>query len=467
MLRGTLLATFLVAMALVCSSCGGKDEKTEAEKTSPAGDRPNLILVLADDLDKSVFERSTLDSPWMPEGASFTNAVATTPLCCPSRASILRGQYAHNTGLWRNEPPNGGAAYFQDKKLDQRTVATILRADGYKTWFGGKYLNGYHIAGGSQGYVPPGWDSWQAYLGDAAANVDGRPTRFFPQHYTDWLSERAETFIEDQRGSSQPFYMHIAPLDTHEPLSIPPRHRTAYSGQQAPRPPSFDEADLSDKPAWVRGQPPVNDRRAAEYDRLQVERMRSALTLEDLCRNVIDALERTDQLDGTYLVFMSDNGYHMGLHRMKSPKGSPYLESHEVPLVVRGPGVPAGTSFDRLVANIDIAPTVLDLAGVRVPSWMDGRSLRPFFDGTAPGSWRTSLLIENMGGAGGRPPYSGVRHQDEVYVEYGSGETEYYDLKTDPYQLENRPQGAPQAMESELAALKDCTGDGCRRTDRP
>jgi N-acetylglucosamine-6-sulfatase len=469
MLRGALLATVLVATALAFSSCGGKDEKPEVDETPPAGDRPNLILVLADDLDKSVFERSTLDSPWVPEGASFTNAVATTPLCCPSRASILRGQYAHNTGLWRNknEQPNGGAAYFREEKLDQRTVATILHANGYRTWFGGKYLNGYHTAGGSQGYVPPGWDSWQAYLGDAAANVDGRTTRFFPRHYTDWLSERAETFIEDQRGSSRPFYMHVAPLDTHEPLSIPPRHRAAYPQQRAPRPPSFDEADLSDKPAWVRGQPPVNDRRAAEYDRLQVERMRSALTLEDLCRRVIDALERTDQLDDTYLVFVSDNGYHIGLHRMKSPKGSPYVESHEVPFVVRGPGVPAGASFDRLVANVDIAPTVLDLAGVGVPSWMDGRSLRPFFDGTAPDSWRTSLLVENMGGAGDRPPYSGVRHQDEVYVEYGSGETEYYDLKSDPHQLENRPQDAPQTIRDELAALEDCAGDGCRQADRP
>jgi N-acetylglucosamine-6-sulfatase len=466
MLRGTLLATVLVATALAYSSCVGKDE---VEKTPPAGDRPNLILVLADDLDKSVFERSTLDSPWVSEGASFTNAVATTPLCCPSRASILRGQYAHNTGLWRNknEQSNGGAAYFQNKGLDQHTVATILHANGYKTWFGGKYLNGYHTAGGSQGYVPPGWDSWQAYLGNAAANVDGRATRFFPRHYTDWLSERAETFIQNQRGSSRPFYMHIAPLDPHEPLSIPLRHEAAYPEQRAPRPPSFNEADLLDKPAWVRSQPPVNDRQAAEYDRLQVTRMQSALTLEDLCRSVIDALERTDQLDDTYLVFVSDNGYHMGLHRMKSPKGSPYVESHEVPFVVRGPGVPAGASFDRLVANVDIAPTVLDLAGVGVPSWMDGRSLRPFFDGTAPASWRTSLLIEAMGGAADRPPYSGVRHRDEVYIEYGSGGTEYYDLKTDPYQLENRPQDAPQAIKDELAALEDCAGDGCRKADRP
>jgi N-acetylglucosamine-6-sulfatase len=471
-LRATLLAMVLVVTVLVCSSCGGEGEKTEAEKTSSPADRPNVILVLADDLDKSVFERSTLDLVWAPQGTSFTNALATTPVCCPSRASILRGQYAHNTGLWRNnnEQPNGGATYFRDKRLDQHTVATILHADGYKTWFGGKYLNGYHTAGGSQGYVPPGWDSWQAYLGDAAANVDGRATRFFPRHYTDWLSERAETFIEDQRGSSQPFYMHIAPLDTHEPLSIPPRHRAAYPEQRAPRPPSFDEADLSDKPAWVRDQPPVNDRRAAEYDRLQVTRMQSALTLEDLCREVIDALERTNQLGDTYLMFTSDNGYHMGLHRVKSPKGSPYAESHEVPFVVRGPGVPAGASFEELAANIDIAPTVLDLAGVTVPSRMDGRSLRPFFDGSAPDLWRTSLLIENMEGTGEReprPPYSGVRHRDEVYVEYTSGETEYYDLKADPYQLENRPQDAPQVMKDELSALKECAGDGCKKADRP
>ncbi len=485
--RAIVLAMVFFATALICSSCGEQAQKKSGPQTSSSAattpnalpekngpqaswpqNRPNVILILADDLDKAVFERSTLDSPWVPNGMSFINAVDTTPLCCPSRASILRGQYAHNTGLVRNnnDQPHGGAAYFRQQGLDERTVATILQANGYKTWFGGKYLNGYGTEGEAPGYVPPGWDSWQAYLGAAAANVDGQIVQFPFQHYTDWLSERAEKFIEAQQGSSRPFYMHIAPFDTHEPLTIPPRHEAAYPEQRAPRPPSFDEADISDKPAWVRDEPRVNDRRAAEYDQLQVTRMQSALTLEDLCRNVISALERTGQLDDTYLVFMSDNGYHMGLHRMRSPKGSPYVESHEVPFVVRGPGVPAGASFDRLVANIDIAPTMLDLAGVGVPSWMDGRSLRPFFDGTAPGSWRNSLLVENMGGAGDRPPYSGVRHQDEVYVEYASGEEEYYDLRADPYQLENRPQDAPRAMKEALAALEDCAGDGCRRADR-
>jgi N-acetylglucosamine-6-sulfatase len=475
---------------LVCSSCGEQAEKKTGaqpssradttpnalpEKTGPQAswpqDKPNVVLILADDLDKAVFERSTLESPWVPKGMSFTNALATTPLCCPSRASILRGQYAHNTGLVRNnnDQPQGGAAYFRRRGLDERTVATILQANGYKTWFGGKYLNGYGGEGEEPGYVPPGWDSWQAYISAANANVDGQVAYFPFQHYTDWLSARAEKFIDAQQDSSRPFYMHLAPLNTHGPFHIPLRHRGAYLGQRAPRPPSFDEADVSDKPGWVRDEPPVNARGAAEFDQWHVLRMQSALTLEHLCANVIDALERTNQLDDTYLIFTSDNGFHLGLHRIKTTKGTPYVESHEVPFVVRGPGVPAGASFDELAANIDLAPTVLDLAGVTVPSWMDGRSLKPFFDGSAPGSWRMSLLVENMESPGKkpRPPYSGIRRRDEVYVEYMSGEKEYYDLKKDPYQLENRPQDAPRAIKDKLSALKECAGDGCRRADRP
>jgi N-acetylglucosamine-6-sulfatase len=471
-LRGTLLATVLVAAALVYSSaCGGEGEKTEAQRTPSPGERPNVVLILADDLDKSLFELSSLDSPWVPEGITFTNALATTPLCCPSRASILRGQYAHNTGLWRNlnDEPNGGAAYFREEGLDRRTLATILQDGGYETWFGGKYLNGYEEAGGEQGYVPPGWDNWRAYIGSTTANVNGRTFRFYPKHYTDWLSGQAEAFIEDRRNSSQPFFMEIATHDTHEPLFVPLRHSQTYVGERAPRPRSFDEKDVSDKPVYVREQLPISNRRATAFDQQHFKRMQSALTLEDLCTNVIEALERTNQLENTYLIFTSDNGYHLGLHRLREAKGTPYVESVEVPFVVRGPGVPAGASSEELMANIDIAPTVLELASLPVPSWMDGRSLRPFLDGGAPDSWRTSLLIENIeenADEKPRPPYAGVRHEDEIYVEYEGGEREYYDLEADPYQLENRPEDAPQAMKEELAALKECSGDGCRNADR-
>jgi arylsulfatase A-like enzyme len=363
-------------------------EKTKARALQVEG-RPNVILILADDLDKSVFSRTTLDSAWADEGTSFSNALDTTSLCCPSRASILRGQYAHNTGLVNNDnsEPDGGAKYFRKEGLDRRTLATLLKARGYETWFGGKYLNGYETVGGFGGYVPPGWDSWQAYLGTSQADVDGR-TITFRRHYTDWLSARASRFIGRGRDTSKPFFMEIAPLDTHEPLFVPPRHARAYSNAHAPRPPSFDEKDVSDKPRWVRNQPPLSAAAIASFDQKQVLRMRSALTLEDLSKNVMTALKRAHQLDNTYLIFTSDNGYQMGLHGIRAGKFMPYTEAHEVPFVVRGPRVPVGASVDELVANIDIAPTVLNLAGVNQPGWTAGAS-SPSSVGKPPGHGAT------------------------------------------------------------------------------
>jgi N-acetylglucosamine-6-sulfatase len=235
-----------------------------------------------------------------------------------------------------------------------------------------------------------------------------------------------------------------------------------------PSPPSFDEKDVSDKPRWVRNQLPLRAAAIASFDEQQMLRMRSALTLEDLSKNVIAALKRAHQLDNTYLIFTSDNGYQMGLHGIKVNKFIPYTEAHEVPFVIRGPGVPAGASFDELVANIDIAPTVLDLAGVEVPGWMDGRSFEPFLGGDAPEAWRDSLLIEGVKSASPeRPAYSGVRRQEEIYVRYESGEEEFYDLRKDPYQLESRPKDAPASLKKKLEALKNCAGDGCRQAEGP
>ena len=482
-LRKPLPTTVLILSALILltacgcereeNGAGAPGEKIGVERTATppeaSSGKPNVILIVADDLDKAVYERSTLNSAWAPEGASFGNALVTTSLCCPSRASILRGQYAHNTGLVNNDndEPAGGAAYFREQGLDERTVATILRDNGYETWFGGKYLNGYEAAGGFDGYVPPGWDHWRSYLSPFSANVDGRTVPFI-QHYTDWLSVQATTFIDNQRDSSKPFFMEIAPWDTHEPLYIPPRHKGAYLEQRTPRPPSFNEADVSDKPRWVRDDPPLTDRQAASFDERQVLRMQSALTLEDLCRDLIEALRRTDELDSTYLIFTSDNGYHMGLHGIRAAKFTPYTEAHEVPMVVKGPGVPREASFEELVGNTDVAPTMLDLAGVEAPGWMDGRSFAPFLDGEPPEEWRGSLLIEGVRNESTkRPAYSGVRRGGAVYVRYESGEEEYYDLREDPYQLQSKPQDAPLSIKAKLESLKGCAGDGCRKVEGP
>src|SRR3712207_1068272 len=206
----------LLAFPLACGPEGetaraeGPDAPAEGRTTAAPGAAdpeggPNVILILADDLDGTVLDRSTLDSAWEPEGTSFTNALATTSLCCPSRASIFRGQYAHNTGLVNNlnDEPGGGARFFRRSGLEDETIATLLKDGGYETWFGGKYLNGYEDAGGWKGYVPPGWDGWQAYLNQDTVNRDG--TVVSPmQHYTDWLSGEAVRFIEDRQGSARP-----------------------------------------------------------------------------------------------------------------------------------------------------------------------------------------------------------------------------------------------------------------------
>ncbi len=481
-IRGGIPAIVLGLALLLASplACGGDGEAARADgpesgtgaRTEPGSGpappgRPNVVLILADDLDRSVFSRSTLDTAWRPEGTSFTNALATTSLCCPSRASIFRGQYAHNTGLVNNinEEPGGGARFFRQSGLEDETLATLLQDGGYETWFGGKYLNGYEDAGGWEGYVPPGWDGWQAYLNESTVNRDG--TVVSPMdHYTDWLSGEAVRFIEDRQGSARPFFMQISTWDTHRPWAVPERHQSAYQHAKAPRPPSFNEADVSDKPDWVAEKSALREEEVARFDRRQAARMRSALTLEDLSRSVVSALSRTGQQDDTYVIFTSDNGFHMGLHRVRGAKWTPYTEAHELPFAVRGPGVARGRSFDDLVTNTDIAPTVLDMAGLSAPDWMDGRSFAPFLDGTPPEAWRSSVLIEGVRGTYyERPAYSGVRREDEVYVEYESGDKEYYDLATDPYQLQNRPEAAPQSMEQNLEALKDCSGDACRRAE--
>lgn len=474
------MVVFALALILILAvACGPEGETGQAGRTDgdtgiragtvPADERPNVVLVLADDLDGSVYRRSTLDSAWAPEGTSFANALVTTSLCCPSRASIFRGQYAHNTGLVSNlnKDPGGGAKFFRESGLEDQTLATLLQDAGYETWFGGKYLNGYEEAGGWEGQVPPGWDHWQAYLDDSVINRNGTVIGF-EGHYTDWLSGEAARYIEGRQGSSRPFFMQVSTMDTHTPLVIPGRHQDAYPDARAPRPPSFNEADVSDKPAWIRGKDPLREKEVARFDRLQGLRLRSALTLEDLSRDVVSALSRTDQLNDTYLIFTSDNGYHMGIHRIRGAKWTPYTEAHEVPFVVRGPDVPKDESFDELVANTDIAPTVLDLAESSPPDWMDGRSFVPFLDGKAPDTWRSSILIEGVGGTYyDRPGYSGVRREDDVFVEYATGDTEYYDLIKDPYQLENRPEGAPKRIEGDLKALKSCSGDTCREAEGP
>ncbi len=479
---------------------------------------PNIIVIVTDDLDaRSATCLPNVQTLLAAEGVTFANAFATTPLCCPSRASILRGQYAHNHGVLSNSGENGGFPTFYRLGDEESTVATWLQDAGYRTALVGKYLNRYP-KGAAASHIPPGWDKWTAfassdedeggsYYSGYALNVDG-DTVFYGQqpaeYSTDVLTAEATDFVDRSVTSGDPFFLYIGPFAPHGPSTPASRHTGAFADVQAPRTPSFDETDVSDKPAWVQALPPLSADQTALLDDRYQRRLRSLLAVDEMVASLVETLSATGALDNTYILFMSDNGYHLGEHGIPVGKQSPYDESLRVPLIVRGPGVPAGVVEDAIALNIDLAPTFAELAGASPAAFVDGRSLVPLLHGEAPAGWRHGFLVEHYDrtlpeqwGTPGpvpmeeasldadqqeleeadgdevtgvtpidSPPYLGLRTEQYLYVEYASGERELYDMRADPYQLQNLASTADPALLADLAAALDhlrvCAAATCR-----
>lgn len=480
--------------------------------------RPNIILVLTDDLDTRVFNRMPgREELLTDEGTTFSNSFVSLSLCCPSRTALLRGQYAHNTGIYTNNAPGGGFQAVHDGGLEASTAATWLRAAGYRTILLGKYLNGYPGTEG-QTYIPPGWNEWHSPVGgiryfDYNLNENGRVNHYgtAPRDYlTDVISRKSNAFIRRraEQGNGQPFFMYIAPYAPHGPATPAPRHASQLPNAQAPRTPSFNEEDVDDKPAWVQSHPTLTASQRNQMDDLYRKRRQSMLAVENLLESLLETLEDTEQLENTYIFFTSDNGFHQGQHRLTSGKNTGFEEDLRVPLVVRGPGVPQGAVRGHLVANIDLAATFAELAGATIPGFVDGRSLVPLLRTSPPpaASWRQALLLEHgwpgdparpeeavssvllepsdpddddmepvpvplyqdpAGAVQAAPVFQGLRTADRrSYIEYAGGERELYDLVTDPDQLANGYEGADPELVARLAAwlnlLRNCAGDTCR-----
>jgi N-acetylglucosamine-6-sulfatase len=455
----------------------------ESSLAKPAS-KPNIIFILTDDMRKD-----DLNARYMPkthsllasEGMSFQNAFVSTPLCCPSRATTMRGQYAHNTGIWYNvnvfnpDGPDGGWEGYQRNGYEEDNVATHLDADaGYRTGLFGKYLNNY-----SGTTVPSGWDDWFAFLDpiryyDYDVNDNGTTTHFGASesdYSTDVISVETQQFIDASVDAGEPFFAYVAPKAPHAPATPAPRHQHDFDGEQAPRLPSFNEEDVSDKPAWIQSLRRLNDTRIAEIDERHEQRVESLRSVDDLVGGVVDKLQSRQVLDNTYIVFTSDNGWYHGEHRIRQGKGRPYEEAPRVPLVIRGPGVQAGSTTDKLALNTDLLPTFTDLAGAATPSYVDGRSLRSVLEESAT-TWRTAILLEGRAGNDPEIPldrnYNGIRTSTSKYVEYEGGFRELYDLNPDddPYELTNiyysaDPNAPPLSdLKARLEALKQCTGTG-------
>jgi arylsulfatase A-like enzyme len=437
-------------------------------------------------------------------GMSFDQFFISMALCCPSRSCILRGQYPHNTQITGNIEPEGGFNKVHRLGLENSTVATWLQQAGYRTALFGKYLNGYPGDLG-QSYVPPGWTEWySAVAGDQygefsyTLNENGRQVEYGkgPGDYgTDMYAAKAAGFIQRSVQADQPFFAYISVYAPHAPAAPAPRHASLFQNISMPRSPSFNEEDISDKPESLRHNAPLDDKQIRQLERLYRKRLQSLQAVDEMVANLVQQLETLGQLDNTYIFFTSDNGFHLGEHRLPQGKDTPYEEDIRVPLLVLGPDVKAGSVVDALTGNIDLAPTFAELAGINAPAFIDGRSIVPFLRGTLVANWRAAFLLERGSQADASstnfsptptstltleapdsvldqlsvPNYVGLRTADYTYVEYANGEIELYDLHADPYQLLNLASTADPSLlkmfHAWLESLRQCTTDSCRRAE--
>ncbi|MFD0888857.1 sulfatase, partial [Streptosporangium algeriense] len=327
--------------------------------------RPNIVLILVDDQEAGDLRRfPNIWNELVRGGTSFEHFFVSNSWCCPSRSSILRSQYVHSHGVLTNTAPEGGFTKFHDTDLERSTIGTWMKTAGYRTGLMGKYLNHYPGGAAEPTYVPPGWDEWDVPVRKLyneygyTLNENGTLRTYGSadaDYLPDVLSRKANAFVS-QAGEG-PFFLYLAPIAPHNPSNFAARHRDAFAGATAPRPPSFDQEDVSAEPQWLSSRERFSERTIAGIDERYRRRLRAMLGVDDLVGSLVETLRVAGKLDDTYLFFASDNGFHLGQHRLAQGKTTPFDESIRVPLVVRGPGVRAGGSVGAMAANVDLAPT--------------------------------------------------------------------------------------------------------------
>jgi N-acetylglucosamine-6-sulfatase len=505
-MRKIVLPLALVALVLLLTLGLSGSKPRDAEALTA---KPNIVFILADDMRKDDLQYMTQTQALLKDqGMSFENAFVSNALCCPSRATIMRGQYSHNTGVWTNGNSTiGGWQAYKRNGGELDNVATRLQGAGYRTGLFGKYLNGYKATTGK----PPGWYKWFAHVNgisyyDYQINDDGT-TKQYGSSSTDYevdvIAEQAETFIDTSATAGVPFFAYVAPIAPHieEGLGNPvpaPLYEHTYDGLKVTRTLSYNEQDVSDKPSWIRKAPTLTAAQQAEIDVRHENRAESLRSVDDLVAEVVGKLSEKNVLGNTYIFFASDNGFHEGEHRLKTGKWRPYEEDIHMPLLVRGPGVAPGCAIGdtlcrttyKLALNTDYLPTFTDFACAPDPvlcetlktqnKWYvpDGRSLRPVLEGNATTTWRNAILLEgsqNTTYVPKSPAYRGIRtvipgtttSAGSKYVEYEGTERELYDLGADPLELTNKyvASAPPAELVSRLQTLKTCKGDGCRAAE--
>jgi len=413
-----VLQYLLLASLLLSSSGCGALVKKDA--------RPNIIIIVSDDQRfdtmnyMPLLQRDVFD-----QGVTFTNGFVTSPLCCPSRSSILTGMYVKDHGVYQN-----------DIELNHETVMNIMHDNGYYTGLVGKYLNSW------KGEMRPEYDYWVSYSKGETRyysprlNVNGTWSRHEGQYVTDALGNYAIDFVQKASKQNKPFVLLFAPNAPHEPAEPAPEDINKLPDLAPFRPPSFNEADMSGKPSWLSTRPLLTPKEIQVSDAFRRDQILTMFSLDRNLDRFMKALKDTGQLDNTFILYLSDNGKFWGEHRITS-KNAFYDEASRVPFAIRYPAlIPTPyIDTDHTVANIDIAPTILALAKLPIPDWMDGKSLLDLF--SSPSTWREGVMLE---GYPDRGYYSAYHTGKYVYAEtndFGTLVREFYDLQKDPYQMHN------------------------------
>jgi arylsulfatase A-like enzyme len=499
----------LVSVAIICggalaacssSSKPASDAATTTSTTLPASTtsttsapqpklavtRPNIVFVLTDDLSWNLVQYMPHVIQMEKQGATFSHYFVTDSLCCPSRTSIFTGEYPHDSGVFTNTGADGGFSAFLFHGDSARTYAVQLHQAGYNTAMMGKYLNGYiptDTGANNRSYVPQGWSEWDV-AGDGYpefrynVNENRRLVSYGkkPADYlTDVLARLGTSFIDKSAAAHHPFVLEAATFAPHSPYVPAPRDAQRFPNLKAPRTPAFDTADTVGNPRWLKSYKPLTASDISTIDTDYRKRAQTVLAVDQMIGSLEQTVAARGLTKSTYFVFSSDNGFHLGEHRLQPGKQTAFDTDIRVPLVVVGPGVQAGRKINDLAENIDLSPTFEQFAGVHVPPYVDGTSLVSLLLGQPTGPWLKGVLIEHHGPAntptdpdyqlpasGDPPTYEALREENSVYVEYIDHEHEYYDTATDPNELRNIWDTLSTArktqLHDQLSALRACHG---------
>jgi N-acetylglucosamine-6-sulfatase len=500
---GRRVAGALLVTGLLCGVIGLAPSGSEAKKKPAAKQkRPNIVLIMDDDQSVNLQQFLTKTNAAIgAHGVTFDNSFVNYSLCCPSRSTMLTGQYAHNHGVRGNQLPSGG--YSKLAPTIGNTLPVWLQRAGYYTAHIGKFLNGYGSTGPDTD-VPPGWNEWYGSIDNPDQFTGGTYTAYGytlnengqivhygstpdvadPATYqTDVYSNKAADFITRRAPSDKPFYLSVAPRDPHAEAAAcncagdnpraAPRYENTLAGLTAPRNPDFNEADVSDKPSNVKDLPLLNQTGIDNVDARYRARAEAVLGVDDLVQHVVNTLKQQGELNNTVLMFTSDNGFFHGEHRVPQGKVRLYEPSIRVPLLIRAPGMPKGVHRSQPVGNVDLAPTILDFAHAKAGRKEDGNSLVPIMlhkrDWPGRGMDLETYFTPDTLEDPEDPPlnYQGVRTDRYLYANYGTGEQELYDLRNDPFELQNAATnpayaGVKVAMQQLLGGLANCAGRRCR-----